>query len=793
MSAPARAPFRVGEWLVDPETDSITRDGRHQKLEPRMMRLLLLLADSPGAVIGSERMLREIWPGVVVSSSSVYTAISQLRRLLGDTDSEPTYIATVPRKGYRLIASVRLDGAAVEQPKAIGDVADSLPVATTIMTPTVTATPIATIVRSEPPMPMPSRDTAGRHSRASRRGLLIILAGALLVVGAVWLIGRTWLHRTPPAATEITPAIVVLPFTDMTQDGRDQFFCDGLSEELSNWLAQVPTLRVVARTSAFAFRGHQDAREIGRELNITHVVEGSMRRYGDHMRITVQLIDARTGFHLWSSEYDREPQDTITLQEDVARAVAESLQIRLTEDTAARFAERRSASAHAYDLYLLALHYQGERTRDANKQAIDLFHQVLSADPKFALAYVGLAFATLNQRWLIGQSVAETTAAAQSLLQTAEQLDPQLPELYAVRGALRDEQGRIDDAERDARHAIVLNPNDARAYATLGRLMLDRARPRDALDSLARAIALDPLDFMLHARQCLALQDMARYPEAAAACDRSRELQGTSNFGSIATGWLELSQGRIPEALQWNADAQRLSPDDINLYERRANLLLALQLPRPARQLLEQARVATRDDDRVEMDLSPVIFYEEGIDALRAHLATLHPDHLRETASLMELVHYYLIAGDLDAARQIVSRAKTASDANAVETNAEWYARLGKSNELLIAICELRSGQHEAGVKHAQEVLTMLDEATAQGEQQWGIYLLKARALALLGNNDGAMAALTRAADLGWRESWWAGHDEWFEGLRSRSDFRALMARVDASVRQLRDRSQLAN
>src|SRR5579862_941052 len=106
MSAPPRAPLRIGEWLVDPETDTISREGRTHKVEPRMMRLLLLLAESPGAVVGAERMLREIWPGVVVSSSSVYQAISQLRRLLGDTDTEPTYIATVPRKGYRLLAAV---------------------------------------------------------------------------------------------------------------------------------------------------------------------------------------------------------------------------------------------------------------------------------------------------------------------------------------------------------------------------------------------------------------------------------------------------------------------------------------------------------------------------------------------------------------------------------------------------------------------------------------------------------------------------------------------------------------
>ena len=797
MSAPARAPFRVGEWLVDAETDTITRESRQQKVEPRMMRLLLLLAESPGAVIGSERMLRDIWPGVVVSSSSVYTAISQLRRLLGDTESDPTYIATVPRKGYRLIAPVRRAREPQEADASslsnAGDPVGATPAAPAPDARTETSIAPAAPIPGAPPPAAAVADTAVVR-RAPRRGPLYLSIGALLILGAVGVIARVWLQRTPPPApAETTPAIVVLPFTDMTQDGRDQFFCDGLSEELSNWLAQIPSLRVVARTSALAFRAHQDAREIGRELNTTHVVEGSMRRYGDHMRITVQLIDARTGFHLWSSEYDREPQDTITLQEDVARAVAESLQIRLTEDTAARFAQRRSASARAYELYLLALHYQGARSRDANKQAIDLYHQVLAADPKFTLGYVGLALATLDQRWLNGQSVAETTAAAEPLLQKAEQLDPQLSELYAVRAILREEEGRIDEAERDARHAIVLNPNDAVAYASLGRLLLDMARPREALENLTRAKALDPLDFVLHARECLALQDLGRHPAAAAACTRARELQGTGNFGSIASGWLEWSQGHIPEALDWDADAQRLAPDDINLYERRADLLLGLELPRAARQMLEQGRVATRDDDRVELELSPIIFFEGGADALRAHLATLHPERLRYSSQLMDLAEYALLAGEPDAATQALNRASHAPDNIYRRTNAAWLVRLGKSDELVIAMCELQGGQHDAAVKDAQEVLELLDQTIANGEQAFGIYLVKARALALLGNNDAAMAALKRAAELGWREPWWAEHDEWFSGLRSRSDFRALVTHVHATVRQLRDRTQLAN
>ena len=259
----------------------------------------------------------------------------------------------------------------------------------------------------------------------------------------------------------------------MTAEKNDQSFCDGLTEEISNWLAQIPALRVVARTSAFAFQGQsEDVRKIGKSLGTNHVLEGSMRRYADHTRVTVQLIDARSGYHLWSANYDRPMTDTINMQEDISRSVAESLQIRLTPDTAQRFAARRSTNPQAYQSYLLARHYQLARTGADNEHAIQLYRQVLSADPKFSLAYVGLAYALLNQNWLAGRPINEIAAEAEPLLSTALKLDPDLSDIYAVRGALRAEQFRNDAAASDFHRAVALNPSDSVAFTEMGRLFL---------------------------------------------------------------------------------------------------------------------------------------------------------------------------------------------------------------------------------------------------------------------------------------------------------------------------------
>ena len=331
MSTKLHGAFQLGSWQVDPTLDTISRGGQTLKLEPRMMRLLVCLAESPGVVLSQERLLAEVWAGVVVGPASVYQAVSQLRRLLRDTDPEPTFIATVPRKGYRLVAPVQ------------------------------TIVPPESAPRAQPvEAPLTTEPADGRRGW-SRRWVWLAVAciGAVIVGGGIaWLFSTRW----SPAGGQ-GDSIVVLPFIDYSQDKSDQPFCDGLTEELSNWLAQIPTLRVVARTSAFSFRGlNEDVRAIGQTLGATHVLEGSMRHSGDHMRVTVQLIDARSGYHLWSSEYDRPFEDAIRIQDDIARSVADSLEIRLTQDTTQRFAARRSDNPEAYRLYLLARHEQQNRT-----------------------------------------------------------------------------------------------------------------------------------------------------------------------------------------------------------------------------------------------------------------------------------------------------------------------------------------------------------------------------------------------------------------------------------------------
>lgn len=773
MSPKLMGPFQLSAWRVDPALDTVSRDGETLKLEPRMMRLLLCLAEAPGSVVSQERLLAEVWSGVVVSPASVYQAVSQLRRLLGDVNSEPTYIATVPRKGYRLVATV--------QPLSPPD---SMP-------PPRSGTDGATPEHSQAAVPATATARAGRSGAGHGRWLWVGLALIVGIAAASWPILRS--NRAVPATPQVD-SIVVLPFVDNSEGKADQPFCDGLTEELSNWLAQIPNLRVVARTSAFSFRGiSEDVRAIGHTLGVTHVLEGSSRRSGDHMRIGIELIDARTGFHLWSSEYDRPLEDTIRIQEDVARSVADSLELKLTEDTAQRFAARRSDNPEAYRLYLLARHSQQSRTPESNSDAIELYRRSLSLDPTFALAHVGLAYATLNEIHLNDRPVSEVAAAAEPLLSRAEQLDPDLPELYAVRAGLREELGQTDDALKDLKHAVDLNPNGSWAFAELGRLYSAEAKPREALRALQQALALDPLDYVLHARQCVVLQDLARFAQAAAACERARSLQGDENWAAVVSEWLARSQGDLVQSLVWSQRVLRADPDNITAYERLGDVLLILGRAAEARAVYERARDVTHEVERVELGLARVDYFEQGADGLRRDLARAQLERSVHSRTLIDAAYLHLLLGDAPSARDLMERAMSAPDFEANRLNSPWSARWGQSDLLILATAEQLSGDRTHASAHLQQIADMINQLMAAGEERGGLYALKADVLALQGNDAEALRALARAVDLGWRGSWLAQREPYLSSLWRQSSFQALMTRVDEIIRRARAEAPAAS
>lgn len=279
METEVPKPLLLGEWVIDPANSLIRRNGESIPLEVRSMRLLLTLAARPGEIVSSDELLQAAWAGVAVSQDSVYQAIASLRRLLGDDPKQPSYIATVPRLGYRLVAPV-------------SDYKPDVPL--------------------EPSKP--------GHLR---RNLIITAAVLILFLAGLLLSPR--LHRQIPPAQPV--AIAVLPFGDLSPGMTEGEFTDGMTEELIDKLSKVPGLRVPAPSAVFYYRDKQIAlSDMAKSLGVSYVLDGSVRKSGGQVRIATRLVRAQTGYVVWSETYDRPFHDVIQIQDEIAAQVIRSVQ-----------------------------------------------------------------------------------------------------------------------------------------------------------------------------------------------------------------------------------------------------------------------------------------------------------------------------------------------------------------------------------------------------------------------------------------------------------------------------------
>jgi len=616
-----------------------------------------------------------------------------------------------------------------------------------------------------------------RRSRPNVRRWAVSVGAVALVAAAAFF---WWRRGVNPA----TPSIAVLPFVDLSAGKTEQPFCDGVAEELSNWLAQIPMLRVVARSSAFAFRDRQtDVREIGRQLGTTHVLEGSLRRAGNVTRVSVQLIATRDGYNVWSGSYDTAGTNVIQLQEEVARAVASNLELRLTGATIASLSERRSSSAQAYATYLVARYHQQQRTKQDNERAIELYREAINLDPGFALAQVGLAYAYLNQRYFNDRPIADIARDATPLLERAAQEAPRLADLYVVRGALETELLLHDAALRDLHHADELNPNSREAASELGFYYLVNGQPRDALRYYSQAADLDPLDYNLAAQRCTALADLGQYDRAAAACARSRSLNPQSAWPYSVSSDLEEARGRLVEALRWNSAALARSPDAEDVYAQRCNWLLSLGLPERARESYDTAVFATGNTNASPwLSWAGLVtaYVDGGLEAMHQRIASQRLADASDPGVLFELANAELLAGEPQAARAFADRALASPELRPDDLASPWLARTGRAYLLIAAAAHQATGDATGAAQQLTALSALLDRLTEAGVRRHGVYELQAEVAALRGDADGALHALQRAADQGWREVWLAEREPYFTILRPRADFRALLERVRA-------------
>jgi TolB-like protein/DNA-binding winged helix-turn-helix (wHTH) protein/Tfp pilus assembly protein PilF len=497
---PRRMRFAVFE--ADLRAGELTKQGKRLRLQELPFRLLVLLLEKPGELVTREELRGRLWPRTFVDfDHGLNKAISKIREALGDSAENPRFIETVARRGYRFLAEVAVDHDRQSE--------------------TVTGTP----AMHGDPGPLRPID-AGTSTRRPGRALIWALFGSGLVV----MLATSLLWYLYPWG-QVSPAIrslAVLPLENLSSDASQDYFAEGMTDQLITNLGQISTLRVIGRTSVMTYKSvRKPLAEIARELNVEAVVEGSVLRSGDRVRITAYLFQAPADILMWAQSYDEDLRDTLALQSKVARDIA--AQIRATLDPLERAALERSKTVNpaAYEAYLKGRYFWNKRTGDDLKKAIEYFNRAIEMDPTYAEAYSGLADSyALSGDWEYGVlSPQKAFSQAKAAASKAIALDDSLSEAHTSLAFALDLYGwNWEAAEEEYKRAIQLNPGYATAHLWYAWHLMVIGRNSEGIRELRKAENLDPLSLIISADMADALCIAHLYDESVQQSRKTLEL-----------------------------------------------------------------------------------------------------------------------------------------------------------------------------------------------------------------------------------------------------------------------------
>jgi len=351
--------------------------------------------------------------------------------------------------------------------------------------------------------------------------------------------------------SEEKKSIAVLPFTNMSPDPEQDYFCEGLSEELINSLTQIQDLHVVARTSAFSFKGKEmDVRKIGQTLQVDTVLEGSVRRAGNRLRITAQLIDVSDGYHLWSERYDRELADVFDIQDEITLAITDKLKLRLLGSEREKLIKRYTENVETYNLYLKGLYFRRLLTEGSLQKAVEYFDRVIEKEPDNALAYAGLAYSHMASTFYSEVSAQEAHPKARSAALKALKLDDQIAEAHEALAVVSTYiEWDLEKGRRELERAIALNPGYAWAYFHLGNIFLYQARFDEAIKATERGLALDPLNVAFNRNHGLIYLRAKRFDRCIKILKRAVEMDPTFPSTHLHLGLAYMQKSMYDQAL----------------------------------------------------------------------------------------------------------------------------------------------------------------------------------------------------------------------------------------------------
>lgn len=546
MNTKAGQSYLFGPFRLDPTEHVLWEDDRPIVLPPKALATLTVLVENSGHLLTKDELMSAVWPGGCVEENNLAVNVSFLRKLFGGFEC----IETVPRAGYRFVAPVSVigegQGEAAEKagpPPEVGDdrtaaVADGVP-----------------------------QRRWNDGPRAVRRlRLEMVVLVALVLAGSAFLATR---FRTEPVAGLAPPVtLAVLPLENLSGDPAQEYFADGITDALIGELARVGVLRVISRTSAMTYKSERKPLpEIGRELGVRAVIEGTVLRAGERVRVRVQLIEAATDQHLWAESYDRDVSDLLNLQSEIAQTVAREVSAQIEPIEAVRRPAARQVNRRALDAFLQGSHYLNRLTRADVQEAIGWFQRSIGEDPGFAPAYAGLArcYNLLGKVMVAGMPQSEAGAKAAEAARKALEIDADLPEAHAVLAAVAHFDWQWVEAERRFRRALALNPSASATRSAYALYLATLGRAEEARSQIDEALRLDPLSMSLRWTAALITYEARRHDEAVESLGHLIEIAPEFEHAYWLLGLAYLARGMTPEAIDTLERARALHPDQLSI------------------------------------------------------------------------------------------------------------------------------------------------------------------------------------------------------------------------------------
>jgi TolB-like protein/DNA-binding winged helix-turn-helix (wHTH) protein/tetratricopeptide (TPR) repeat protein len=547
--------LRFDEFEIDLRSAELWVRGHRTRLQDQPFQVLRVLLERRGEIVTRDELKQTLWPAdtFVDFDDGLNTAVRKIRDALVDSAEKPRYIETIPRRGYRFVGRLAVAPAVlpspVEEPK--GSELEKTNVAAS------------------------GRAAAANQKNVFSRRRKVLLAGvAALAVVSVALV----LYRDSAKGAKQPPvqSLAVLPLKNLSGDPTQEYLADGMTEALIGRLAGIHNLRVISRTSVTRFKDtHLSVPEIAATLGVDAIVEGSVIREGDRIRVHAQLIRAATDEHFWSEAYDRELRDVLGLQSDVAQSIARKVEVTITGEEHARLSSAHTVDPEAYEAYLKGRYYWNKRTAVSMPKAALYFEQAISKDPGYGAAYSGLADCNSGLAWHGFMSPADVLPKAYAAAQKAVEIDPQSAEAHASLALALDHKWDWAEAEVEFKRALELNPQYANAHHWYGDYLSIQGRHDEALVEAKRALELDPLNLMIGTWVGLRYYLARRYDGAVEQSRNTVDLDPSFAAAHLILGESYVQHGKHKEGVDELQKAASLSGGS-PLYTAQVGVSLAL-------------------------------------------------------------------------------------------------------------------------------------------------------------------------------------------------------------------------